>query len=270
MKNISLFEWKLLTRQKSYYPMILLWTLVFSLLFLLQKTQGTVSGYTNVTATIVNIILYLLPLFMLIIGSFTITTDLENGGWQLLCTYPLNVTGYIIGKFMGLLTAQLIIFTLSFGLSMLFGLLGGIQFSLKLLIGIYLFSILLLFVFLNIGIFLGTIVNTRWKALVISIAVWFFLIMIWPTALIALLSLLPYKMIGGLMKLALILNPAEFLRVFFISKWDSGSIFGQPYYSLVKIFESGTSWFLLFEYLIANFIGFLFLSFFFLKRRQVQ
>lgn len=270
LKNIWLFEWKILMRQKSYYALILLWILIFSLLFLLQKNQGAVSGYTNVTATIVNIILYLLPLFMLIVGSFAITSELENGGWQLLCTYPLSVSAYLIGKLSGIFTAQFIIFSLSFGISMALGILVGIDFSFKFLIGIYLFSVILLFIFLLIGIFIGTIVNTRWKALVVSIAVWFFLIMIWPTALIALLSIMPYRILTGLMKIALVVNPAEFLRIFFISKWGSGAIFGQEYYSIVKLFESGTSWFLLIEYLLAFFVVFIFLSFLLLKRRQLR
>ncbi|WP_062352381.1 ABC transporter permease [Bacillus kwashiorkori] len=270
MKNIWMSEWKSLTRQKSYYSLIILWMLLFSLLFLLQAENEAVDGYTNITATIVNIILYLLPLFMLIVGSFSIANELENGQWYLLCTYPVGILSYLFGKLTGLFTAQAIVFTLSFGLSMAVGLLFSVEFSIKLLLSIYLFSLLLIFIFLKLGILIGSIVNTRWKALTVSVAVWFTFIMIWPTALIAVLRLVPYPMISGLMKLAMFINPAEFLRFFFVIKWGSGSVFGQAYYSLVNLYSSQNSWIILIEYLLVYLTLLLTSSFLFLKRRQMQ
>ncbi|MGX6444497.1 ABC transporter permease [Neobacillus sp. K501] len=270
MLNLWFSEWKIMTRQRSYYSFLLLWVTVFSLLFLLEGNNRSLSGYTNITGTIVNIILYLLPLFMMIIGSFSITNEFENGQWDLLFTYPISIPTYLYGKFTGLFTAQAIIFTLSFGISMAIGLVSGIELSIEWLLGIYLFSLLLIFIFLILGIFLGSLVKTRWKALTMTVATWFFLIMIWPTALIAVLGLLPYPMIEVLMKVAMMLNPAEFLRVFLISKWDSGSIFGQSYDSIVQLFQSGVSWFILLAYLISYHIVLVALSFFILRRRQLR
>ncbi|WAA12985.1 ABC transporter permease [Fervidibacillus halotolerans] len=270
MKHVWLSEWKMVTRQKSYYSLIVLWMLVFSLLFLLQGNYGGVAGYTNITATIVNIILYLLPLFMLITGSFSISGEIENGKWHLLATYPVNIPSYLFGKVIGLFISQWVIFTFSFGISMALGLLFQIPFSGNLLLGIYAFSILLILIFLLMGILFGSMVSTRWKALMISVSIWFFLIMIWPTALIAILGLFPYPMISPLMKLALFINPAEFLRFFFVARWGSGTVFGEAYYSLVELFASSNSWIILIEYFIAYVSITLFLSFILLKRRQMK
>jgi Cu-processing system permease protein len=270
MRNLWFFEWKTMTRQRSYYTFLLLWVAVFSLLFLLERNNDSISSFTNLTGTIVNILLYLLPLFMMIIGSFSIANEMESGQWQLLCTYPVSISTYLFGKFAGLFTAQTVVFTFSFGFSMAIGLIAGMQLSLQWLLGIYLFSLLLIYVFLILGIFLGTLVKTRWKALTMSVAFWFFLIMIWPTALIALLGLVPYPLIEPLMKVAMILNPAEFLRVFLISKWDSGAIFGQPYDALVQLFQAETGWVILLVYLI-SYIGFFFsLAMLCLRRRSPQ
>jgi Cu-processing system permease protein len=258
-----------MTRQRSYYTFLILWVLVFSLLFLLERNNDGISSFTNVTGTIVNILLYLLPLFMMIIGSFSITNEMESGQWHLLCTYPVSIPYYLFGKFLGLVTAQAVVFTFSFGLSMAIGLLAGIQLSVPWLLGIYLFSLLLIYVFLILGIFLGTLVKTRWKALTTSVAVWFFLIMIWPTALIALLGLVPYPMIDPLMKIAMILNPAEFLRVFLIIQWNSGAIFGQSYDSIVHLFQSGTGWIVLLVYLIVYLWVLFSLAILCLRRRRV-
>lgn len=249
MKNLWFSEWKTMMRQRSYYTLLIFWVVIFSLLFLLERNNQSISGFTNITGTIVNIILYLLPLFMMIIGSFSITTEMENGQWQLLATYPVSISSYLFGKFAGLFTAQAVVFTFSFGLSMLIGLLAGIQIDLKWLIGIYIFSILLIVIFLMFGIFLGALVHTRWKALVATVALWFFIIMIWPTALIAILGLLPYPMIETMMKIAMILNPAEFLRIFLIIQWDGGSILGESYDSIVQLYQSHIGWLILIGYL---------------------
>ncbi len=268
MRNLWISEWRTMTRQHSYYLFFILWVLVFSLLFLLESNNEGISSFTNITGTIVNILLYLLPLFMLIIGSFSIANEIESGQWQLLCTYPVSILSYLLGKFAGLLTAQTVVFTLSFGISMAIGLLTGSQLSLSWLLGIYFFSILLMYVFLILGIFLGTLVKSRWKALTISVAIWFFLIMIWPTALIAILGMMPYSMIDPMMKLAMTLNPAEFLRVFLIIQWDSGAIFGQSYDSLVQLFQSGAGWMSLVIYLIVYIVLLFSLALLCLQRRR--
>jgi len=268
MTNLWLSEWKTMTRQRSYYLFLILWVLVFSLLFLLERNNAGLSSFTNITGTIVNILLYLLPLFMLIIGSFSITNEMESGQWQLLCTYPVSIPAYLFGKFAGLMTAQAAVFTLSFGMSMAIGKLSGIELSIPWLLGIYLFSLLLIYVFLILGLFLGTVAKTRWKALMASVAAWFFLIMIWPTALISILGLVPYPMIDPLMKLAMVLNPAEFLRIFLIIQWDSGSIFGASYDAMVHLFQSGASWSILIGYMMAYLLIVFSLSILFQKRRR--
>ena len=56
--------------------------------------------------------------------------------------------------------------------------------------------------------------------------------MIWPTALIGILGLVPYPWIAPLMKFALFVNPAEFIRVAFVLSLDGGAVFGQAYDSL--------------------------------------
>ncbi|MEH7107947.1 ABC transporter permease [Bacillus sp. JJ1764] len=268
MKTILISEWKTMTRQRSYYTFFILWVLVFSLLFLLEKTNSGISGFTNITGTILNIILYLLPLFMLITGSFSIANEMENGQWQLLSTYPVSLLAYLLGKCGGLFTAQTVIFTLSFGCSMGIGLIAGNAMTLGWLLKIYLFSILLIYTFIILGLLIGTWVKTRWQAFTISVAMWFFLIMIWPTALITFLGLVPYPVIEPIMKMAMMLNPAEFLRIFFIVKWDSGSVFGQSYDSIVTLFHSGAGWLILSAYLAIYLVAFISLALLCLQRRR--
>lgn len=249
-------ELRMTVRQRSYYSFLALWVAVLSLLFLLQSSAPSLTGYTNMTGTVVNVALYIIPLFMLIIGSFSIANEMENGQWRLLSTYPLFTLSYIVGKIGGQFTAQAIVFTFSYGISLAIGLVSGSDFSGEWLLSIYFFSMSLIFFFLILGITVGCIVSTRWQALSTSVMIWFFLIMIWPTALIGVLGLVPYPWIAPLMKFALFVNPAEFIRVSLVLSLDGGAVFGKAYDSLMTFLDSSSGTFIYIIY----FIGFLTLT----------
>ena len=97
-------------------------------------------------------------------------------------------------------------FTFSYGVSLGIGLIMGNGFSSDWLLSIYFFCISLIFFFLIIGI----------------------------------LGLVPYPSIAPLMKLALFLNPAEFIRVAFVLSLDGGAVFGQAYDSLMTFLGSSS------------------------------
>ncbi|QCJ44094.1 hypothetical protein FAY30_20495 [Bacillus sp. S3] len=92
--------------------------------------------------------------------------------------------------------------------------------------------------------------------------------MIWPTALIAILGLVPYSMVDPLMKLAMVVNPAEFLRIFLIIQWDSGAIFGASYDAVVHLFQSAAGWGILIGYMMAYLLIVLTPAILFLKKRR--
>lgn len=237
-------------RQHNFYMFLLFWVVVLSLLFLLQRNAAALTEYTNMAGTIMNVVLYIIPLFMTIIGSFSIANEKENGQWRLLCTYPLESVSFVLGKIGGQFTSQLIAFTFSYGLSLGIGLLMGGGFDLYWILALYLFSIVLMFFFLLIGVVIGSIISTRWQALTVSVIIWFFFIMIWPTALIGFLGLVPYTWIGPILKVALFLNPAELLRMVMVVKLNGGAVFGQSYDSLVQFFDSRSSIFVLILYTV--------------------
>ncbi|MCM3736570.1 ABC transporter permease [Bacillus cytotoxicus] len=270
MWHIWQSEWRITIRQRSSYTFVILWTSVMSLLFLLGRNTSAITGYTNMTGTMANIVLYIIPLFMLIISSFSVANEMENGQWRLLSTYPISSAAYVMGKAFGQFTAQLIIFTLSYGISLLIGLVIGSVLSMKWVLALYIFSIVLMLFFLIIGFVIGSFVITRWQALTISVGVWFFLIMIWPTALIAILNFVPYPMIAVLLKIALFINPAELLRVVFVVQLGGGAIFGQSYDTIITFLQSEAAWGVLILYtLIYMTFGFI-LSAWKLERRKMQ
>lgn len=270
MWNILVCELRLTFRQRSSYIFVLLWVVVLSFLFLLHRNTPDLSGYTNMTGTIANIILYMIPLFMLISGSFTIANEMENGQWSLLSTYPISSITYFIGKWLGHFSAQGVIFMLSYGMSLIIGIWSGIQLDLKWVVVLFIFSISLMIMFLSIGLCIGSWTSSRWQALSASVCCWFILIMIWPTALIGGLSLVPYPLIAPLLKLSVFLNPAEFLRIVFVIQLDGGAIFGETYDSLVTSLSSGLSWLVIFFYIVVFNLVPISLSSWRLERRKMK
>ncbi|WIG34099.1 ABC transporter permease [Bacillus toyonensis] len=268
MWNILYSEWRSAVRGKLAYMFLFLWITIFSLIFVMERNIPSLAGYTNVTGTMVNLILYIVPLLMLIIGAFSIAGEVENGKWRLLCTYPLKSTSYVIGKTFGQFIGQTAIFSISFGVSIIIGLVNGSNFDMFWVVATYIFSVLLIFLFLLLGITIGSFSITRWQALAISIVVWFFLIMMWPTALISILNFVPYSMIAPLIKILLFCNPAEFLRIIFVIQLGGGAIFGQVYDQLVIIFQSKAVIWILLIYCIIYTTVFLFMAGWQMERRR--
>ncbi|KEK23333.1 ABC transporter permease [Bacillus gaemokensis] len=268
MWNILYSEWRSTVREKSAYTFLLLWIVILSLLFLMERNIPSLAGYTNTTGTMLNLILYIIPLFMLIAGSFSIANELENGKWRLLCTYPLATSSYVIGKITGQFMGQIIIFTLSFGSSVMIGLLSGSMLESGWILAIYLFSAILIFFFLVLGIAIGAFSSTRWQGLAISIAIWFLLIMMWPTAIISILNLVPYTMIAPLIKVFMFCNPAELLRIIFVIQLGGGAVFGQPYDQLLMFFQSGEALVVFFVYGAVYTVIFLLIAVWRLERRR--
>ncbi|GIP40439.1 nitrous oxide metabolic protein [Paenibacillus sp. J31TS4] len=245
ISTIALREVKLGFRNPWAYSFMALFAL-FSLALLLVQSQQQVGGYTSTTGTMINLILYLLPLMTLLLGSFSVTAEKEEGGWHLLSTYPLGTMAYLWGKYTGLAAVLLVIVSIGFGLSGVLGVLLGKAFSAGTFGLFFAFSVFLVLLFLGIAVLAGTLCRNRWQALTYGVAIWFFYILGWPTLLIAVLGVLPYLWIKPVLVALIFLNPAELTRLMTVVKMGGGSILGPDYYSWVGWIQQplGTALFL--------------------------
>ncbi|MCC3377608.1 ABC transporter permease [Cohnella sp. REN36] len=238
-RTIALRELKLGFRNPWAYSFMALFA-VFSLALVLIQSQEGLSGYTSTTGTMINLMLYLLPLMTLLLGSFSLTAEKEEGGWQLLSSYALSTSAFLSGKYLGLAGVLILIVAFGFGLSGAIGAVFGHAFP-PASFGLFLvFAVLLILLFLGIAAILGAICRNRWQALTYGVAIWFFLVLGWPTLLIALLGFLPYLWIKPALIGLIFANPAELNRLFLIVKMGGGSILGPEYYHWVGWIERPT------------------------------
>lgn len=217
-------------RQSWTYSFLLLFTIFTVTILLLNKSVSSVAGYTDMTGTIMNMTLYLLPLITLLLGSFSLTSEKEDGHWGLLATYPLSSYVFLIGKWLGLVLILSTIIFFSFGISgILLGVFGQ-SIDKKTFVYLLVFSLLLAVTFLSLSFLIGTIAKNRWQALLWVIGLWFVTIIAWPLLIVSSLNYLPsYQMIQPTLQLLTFLNPAEFIRIFITMRLGAGSAFGADY-----------------------------------------
>lgn len=240
-------EIKLGFRSSWTYSFLVLLVIFTTGVLLLQSSIPTTAGYTDMTGTVMNLTLYLLPLITLFLGGFSVAAEKEDGQWGLLSTYPISIYSFLWGKWIGLSVVLLTMLFFSFGLSGIITLLFGQYLGFQTLIFLWLFSSSLALVYLSIALFIGSIVKNRWQALVGGIIVWFLTIIAWPLLMISTLSHLPsYKLIQPALQALTILNPAEFIRVFSIIKMGAGSAFGAEYDQWITWITSNTGFILFF------------------------
>ena len=207
---------------------------IFMLALMLIHGQGYMDGYSGMTGTMLNLMLYLLPLMTMMLGSFSLTSEKEEGSWQLLSTYPLGTSSFIAGKYVGLAVVLLVIIVFGFGVGGLVSSFVGGGLAIRTFMTLFVFSISLALMFLAVSMVIGSLAANRWQALVIVVTVWFFLIIAWAPLLIAFLGWLPYVWIKPAVSILTLLNPAELSRIFAVIGLGGGSILGPEYYDWVK------------------------------------
>lgn len=251
--HIAIREIRIGFRNPWSYSFLVLFS-VFSLSLLLIQSQNEVEGYSSITGTLLNLMLYLLPLMALLLGSFALTSEKEEGSWQLLTSYPLSTLAFIVGKYAGMVIVILTILAFGFGVMGVAGAFAGIRFG-NHAFGLFLaFSTGLVLLFLAIALWIGTVAKNRWQALTYGVSVWFFAVIGWPTLMIALLGFVPYGFIKPVLLTLTAINPAEFVRLFVIVRLGGGSALGPEYYDWI-VWVRGPYGMIMFTLLCLVFIG---------------
>lgn len=235
--HIARRELKMGFRNPWSYSFMALFTL-FTLALMVIQSRSYLEGYTYTTGTMLNLVLYLLPLMTILLSSFSLTAEKEEGSWQLLSTYSLTTTSFLMGKYFGQALVLIVIVCFGYGLSGVVGMILGAGFTFSTLVFLLSFSICIILMFLGIAMLIGALSKNRWQALTLGVSIWFFLILAWPTLLISILSFLPYTWIKPVLQVVTMFNPAEFVRLFSVVWLGGGSIFGPEYYKWVNWFDS--------------------------------
>lgn len=215
----------------------MLFTFVFIAIVVIQQMALPDStGFTRQTASFLNILLFLLPLFILTIGSMAVASDMESGWFSLLRTYPLTIFQYVVGKFVAIVLSFAVVVVLAFGVVYLLGgLLGGVKFSVLFIV----LSLSILVIFSSISVVVGVVAKTRLHALALSLVVWAFLLLLLSYGLMAVGTMVAGHVLQKMTIIHLHLNPAEWLRFGYFLFSGQSSVLGPSFYQLTTFYTSG-------------------------------
>ncbi|MCW7540402.1 ABC transporter permease [Aquabacterium sp. A7-Y] len=177
--------------------------------------QGAV-GFRSIEFTIaslVSLVIYLIPLIALLLGFDAIVGERERGSLDLLLALPITRFELLLGKYLGL-AAALTLSTLAG-----FALVGALMFKPLGWAGLYhyggfvLSSVLLGLAFLSLAVTVSVLARDRTRASGLAIALWFFFVLVFDLLLLGTLVLGGGRWGGEAFPYLLLLNPADVFRI---------------------------------------------------------
>ncbi|HEY3325971.1 MAG TPA: ABC transporter permease subunit [Novimethylophilus sp.] len=224
------------------------WVIAVSVIFTLfalaiayfgAAQQGEV-GFRSIEVTIaslVSLVIYLIPLIALILGYDAIVGERERGSLDLLLSMPITRLELLLGKFSGLSAALACATLAGFGLAGLL-LAGRIDSgALYHYLGFMLSAILLGMVFLSLAVMVSVMAKDRARASGAAIAVWFLFVLVYDLGLLGALVLSGGGFGEDLFPLLLLLNPADIFRILNIFSMEDLKVF----YGLATVFPASLS-----------------------------
>ncbi|WP_449440451.1 ABC transporter permease [Pseudomonas migulae] len=187
-------------------------------------------GFTSVPATIASLAslaTFLMPLIALLLAYDAIVGEDESGTLLLLLTYPLGRGQILLGKFVGHGLILALATLIGFGCAILAiaVLVDDIQLSLLLwAFGRFMVSSTLLgWGFLGLAYVLSSASAEKSTAAGLALGVWFFFVLVFDLALLALLVLSEGQFNPKVLPWLLLLNPADIYRLINLSGFEPGA-----------------------------------------------
>lgn len=219
------------------------WTITFAGAFALLAlaisyfglvTTGAVGfqGFERTTASLLNLVLYLVPNLALVLAALSLTG--ESGSNDLLFSQPVSRTGILIGKLIGLFSSVAAATLFGFGLA---GMVIACEVGpdgLSRYIGFVALSLLLSLVFLVLGGLLSIALPARSRALGASLFAWFFFVLFYDLLVIGAAFVLTERAGNVLIFASLFGNPVDMVRVAGLMLIGDSTIFGAAGAALVR------------------------------------
>jgi Cu-processing system permease protein len=219
------------------------WTLTFALIFAVLVTaiayfglraEGFtgVQGFTRTSASLLNLVLYIVPLAALTLGVFGFTD--ERSSAELLFAQPILRSEILLGKLLGLFGSLTLSTLIGFGIAgaVIVSQVGVSEVSgYLILVGL---SLMLGLVFLSQSALLSMFARQKMKAFGLAIASWFFFVIFYDLIVIAGTTMLRGAAANTFVFLSLFGNPVDMVRVGSLLALDGVAIFGVAGTSLIR------------------------------------
>jgi Cu-processing system permease protein len=134
------------------------------------------AGFGRTSASLINLVLLIVPLMGLTLGALSLASERENGTLAYLLAQPVNKLEVLLGKFLGLSFALIAALGLGFGLTALLIAIRGGTAELSIYLNLLAFSSLLAIASLSLGLLLSVAVRRAATAVGLAVLLWLTLV----------------------------------------------------------------------------------------------
>jgi len=224
------------------------WTLLFAGIFgalalaisyfgLVTEGYAGFQGFERTTASLLSLVLYLVPMVALTMATLSLTGD--RGATELLFSQPVARAEILFGKILGLFGSMLTALLFGFGVT---GIVIAVEVGTDGLFRFLAFAgiaLLLASAFLSIGALLAVAAVTRTRAFGLALFVWFFLVLFYDLLIMGASFVLKEKAANILIFCSLFSNPVDVARVAGLLSAGDATIFGSAGAALVRFLGGG-------------------------------
>jgi Cu-processing system permease protein len=226
------------------------WMVIFAIVFgvlvlgisyigIITEGFSGMQNFTRTSASLLNLVLYIVPLVALTMGTLSFTGD--KGSTELLFSQPLSRTEVLLGKWLG------VFFSIALSTLSGFSLAGivvvtasGIE-GLARYISFVVLSLALALIFLSIAVFASTLSRRKSKAFGFALFLWFFFVLFYDLLALGGSLMLSGRWGNTFLFLSLFGNPVDMVRVSALILLDNVTIFGAAGAAMLRFLGGQTS-----------------------------
>ncbi len=169
------------------------------------------AGFGRTSASLINLILLIVPLMGLTLGALSLAGEREQGSLLYLLAQPINQLELLLGKFIGLALALIAALALGFGLTALLIALNGGGAQINIYLTLLLLACLLAVASLSIGFLISATVKRGATAVGVALFLWLLLVFFGDLGLMGTALVLELS-VDQLFALAL-MNPLQLFKI---------------------------------------------------------
>jgi len=209
-------EWRDRVRNRWVVAVALIFALfALAIAWFGSAQQGEVGfrGIDVTIASLVSLVVYLVPLIALVLGYDAIVGEKERGSLELLLAMPITRFEILLGKFLGLSAALASATALGFGAGVLALATHLTARDVYHYLGFAGSAILMGMAFLSLSMVVSVVAPDRIRASGTAIGLWFFFVLVFDLLLMGVLVWSEGRLGSGLFGVLLMLNPADVFRL---------------------------------------------------------
>jgi len=186
-------------------------SLALAYLALVGTGSYGLAGFGRTAASLINLVLLIVPLMGLTAGAGALAGERERGTLETLLTHPVSRTEILLGKYLGAATALLGALALGFGTSgLVMGLKGGLS-DVGRYATLFAYSVLLAWAMLSVGFLISSAARKTAVASAVAIFTWLVLVFFSDLALMG--STIAFRLQAAELFTLAMLNPLQAFKL---------------------------------------------------------